>query len=67
VTSREPEDELWHAIRAERGSGFATLVRIGDCAAPGLIAHAVYDGHRAAREFDMEADHFAQLRERVIA
>ncbi|HKQ95733.1 MAG TPA: NADH:flavin oxidoreductase, partial [Aestuariivirgaceae bacterium] len=67
VTSREPEDGLWHALRADRSSGLSTLVRIGDCAAPGLIAHAVYDGHRAAREFDMEADHPAHKRERVIA
>tara|TARA_B100000795_G_scaffold4404_1_gene3097 strand:+ start:30 stop:215 length:186 start_codon:yes stop_codon:yes gene_type:complete len=29
---------------------FKTLQRIGDCAAPGLIAHAVYAGHQAARE-----------------
>jgi dimethylamine/trimethylamine dehydrogenase len=49
VTSRIANDSLWHALQpfAER---FKTLQRIGDCAAPGLIAHAVYAGHQAARE-----------------
>ncbi len=46
VTSREPRDGLWHALR---DAGLATLERVGDARAPGLIAHAVHDGHRAAR------------------
>ncbi len=29
-----------------------SIQRIGDCKAPGLIAHAVYDGHRTARRID---------------
>ena len=28
------------------------MTRIGDCLAPGLIAQAVYGGHRYARELD---------------
>jgi dimethylamine/trimethylamine dehydrogenase len=28
------------------------VTRIGDCLAPGFIAHAVYHGHRYARELD---------------
>jgi dimethylamine/trimethylamine dehydrogenase len=47
VTSRAPDDELWHALQA---MPCHSLARIGDCKAPGLIVHAVYDGHRAARE-----------------
>ncbi len=49
VTSRIANDSLWHGLQpfAEH---FKTLQRIGDCAAPGLIAHAVYGGHQAARE-----------------
>ena len=47
VTSREPDDGLWRALR-ERG--MPGLHRIGDCKAPGLIAHAVRDGHRVGRE-----------------
>ncbi len=46
VTSREPQDELWAALQDH---GLTTLSRIGDARAPGLIAHAVHDGHAAAR------------------
>jgi dimethylamine/trimethylamine dehydrogenase len=53
VTSREPDDALWHALQADAASnsaaGIGSMQRIGDCNAPGLIAHAVYDGHRTAR------------------
>lgn len=62
VTSREPQDSLWSAL-ADRG-GLTTLLRIGDAAAPGLIAHAVHDGHRAAQE--MFGGSTEVLRERVI-
>ncbi len=37
------------ALRAE---GIEAVYRIGDCAAPGLIADAVFSGHRLAREID---------------
>ena len=47
VTSREPQDGLWLNLQDR---GLATLRRIGDARAPGLIAHAVHDGHRFARE-----------------
>ena len=30
--------------------------RIGDCFGPSIIAGAVYEGHRYAREFDAEID-----------
>jgi dimethylamine/trimethylamine dehydrogenase len=35
-------------------AGIKSLTRIGDCLAPGFIAHAVYHGHRYARELDAE-------------
>jgi dimethylamine/trimethylamine dehydrogenase len=49
VTSREPDDALWRQVRDAPGS-LKSIVRAGDCRAPGLIATAVYDGHRTARE-----------------
>jgi dimethylamine/trimethylamine dehydrogenase len=56
VTSREPDDALWRDLQADAAAnaaaGIASIQRIGDCKAPGLIAHAVYDGHRTARRID---------------
>ena len=60
VTSRTPQDGLFHEIRqaveARPDAGSPTLRRIGDCQAPGIIATAVYEGHRFARELGMEID-----------
>ena len=64
VTSREPEDGLWRDLRADP-SGITTLMRIGDCRAPGIIATAVYDGHRAARELGQPAGDLVERRERA--
>ena len=53
VTARAPSDGLYRALAgdpdrlAERG--ILSVSRIGDCAAPGTIAAAVYAGHQAAR------------------
>ncbi|MFO1033955.1 MAG: FAD-dependent oxidoreductase [Hyphomicrobiales bacterium] len=60
VTSREPDEGLWNALQ---GLPFTSLTRVGDCKAPGLIAHAVFDGHRAAQEFGGAEP---VLRERVV-
>ncbi|MCB1381001.1 MAG: FAD-dependent oxidoreductase [Alphaproteobacteria bacterium] len=64
VTSREPDDDLWRDLRAR---GVTGLSRIGDCRAPGLVAHAVYDGHRFAREFGEPAANLIIGRERPLA
>ena len=68
VGARRPNDELWHELRdreAEfRERGGLTLSRVGDCRAPGLIAGAVYDGHRVARELGGPVE--AARRERVV-
>lgn len=50
VTSRQPRDQLWRDLGP---LGLRTLHRIGDCSAPGIIAQAVYDGHRHAQEFGL--------------
>jgi len=60
VTSRKPEDDLYHSLREK-----IDIERIGDCLAPGTIATAVYSGHRYAREMDEEvSDGVPFLRER---
>jgi dimethylamine/trimethylamine dehydrogenase len=60
VTSRLPEEALYAALQARpealRNAGIKTVTRIGDCLAPGFIAHAVYGGHRYARELDAPAE-----------
>ena len=65
MTSREPEDTLWHELQ-ERDHGFASLVRIGDCKAPGIIAMAVHDGHLAGRMLGEDAGLITPKRERVV-
>ena len=62
VTSRDGEDALYHALK---GRGLATLSLIGDARAPGLIVHAVYAGHKLAREFG--EDEIMVRRERALA
>ena len=53
VTSREPSDELYRELVGEEGAVPALKIqRIGDCLQPALIAHAVFSGHKAARELD---------------
>jgi dimethylamine/trimethylamine dehydrogenase len=56
VTSRLPEEALYTALKSEpealQATGIKSVTRIGDCLAPGFIAHAVYGGHRYARELD---------------
>jgi dimethylamine/trimethylamine dehydrogenase len=56
VGTRFARDELYEAL-SERGeelqaAGIRTVSRIGDALAPGAIVHAVYSGHRFARELD---------------
>ena len=59
VTARLPEDALYRELAADparlAAAGIKSLDRIGDCYGPGMIAHAVYSGHRFAREFEEPA------------
>jgi dimethylamine/trimethylamine dehydrogenase len=58
VTQRVSNDALYHELRADEGrldaEGIEAVYRIGDCVAPQLIADAIFDGHRLAREIDSE-------------
>ncbi len=60
VTSRLPNDVLWHEVKARQAdwsdAGLATVTLIGDAYAPGIIAAAVYAGHRYAREYGEAID-----------
>jgi dimethylamine/trimethylamine dehydrogenase len=58
VGARFSNDSLYHTL-AERpeelaNAGIASVTRIGDALAPGAIVHAVYSGHRFARELDAD-------------
>ena len=70
VTSREPDESLYRALVGEGGDtdlgadAAARVLRIGDCRQPGLIVHAVYSGHQAARALG-RAEHQA-LRDRLL-
>lgn len=68
VTSREPEEGLYLDLTADperlRESGILSVERIGDCAAPSIIAQAVFAGHRYARE--LGANETEALRDRVV-
>jgi dimethylamine/trimethylamine dehydrogenase len=59
VTARLPNDGLWRTLNGNaklEKAGIRSLKRIGDCYGPGLIAAAVYQGHRYARELDRPTD-----------
>jgi len=56
VTARTPDDALYRDLRSRASAwpdaGLQSVRCIGDADAPGLIAHAVYAGHRYARELE---------------
>jgi dimethylamine/trimethylamine dehydrogenase len=58
VTQRCSNDALYRALGADpqalAAEGIEALYRIGDCVAPRLIADAIFDGHRLAREIDAD-------------
>jgi dimethylamine/trimethylamine dehydrogenase len=73
VTQRLSDESLYLELAADpsalEAAGIEGLYRIGDCVAPRLIADAVFDGHRLAREID-SADPAVPLphrQERVLA
>jgi len=59
ITARIPNDAMYYELESRTdaltSAGIKSLARIGDCLAPGLIASAVFSGHKFAREFDEPA------------
>jgi len=72
VTQRLSNEELYHELRsgedALEAEGIEGVYRIGDCVAPRIIAEAIFDGHRLAREIDSEnpAVPLPYKRERIL-
>jgi dimethylamine/trimethylamine dehydrogenase len=60
ITARLPNDTLQQSLEALSAhwpaAGVESVTAIGDCRAPGLIVHAVYAGHRHARELDESSE-----------
>jgi dimethylamine/trimethylamine dehydrogenase len=61
VGNRIGNDDLYKEVL---GAGFSAARCIGDCRAPGAIAHAVYSGHECARTIDLGDDIEQVARER---
>jgi dimethylamine/trimethylamine dehydrogenase len=70
VTARRPDRALYDALDARRGdwnaAGIQTVDLIGDAEAPGLIAHAVYSGHKLAREIERRERDAEVPRDRAV-
>ena len=68
ISARVANDELWQVLEQRREQlnqkGLLSLRRIGDCQAPGIVAAAVYAGHKVARELGCETVEIG--RDRVI-
>jgi len=67
VGARFANDFLYGALSARaddlKRAGIASVKSIGDAAAPGAIVHAIYSGHRYARELDAAPSSLAGRRD----
>jgi dimethylamine/trimethylamine dehydrogenase len=72
VTQRLSNESLFLELAGDEealgSEGIEGLYRIGDCVAPRLIAEAVFEGHRLAREIDLDDPSVPLpfLRERLV-
>ncbi len=75
-TQRLSDDSLYRSLAAQRDAlrleGVTALYRIGDCVAPRLLADAIFDGHRLAREIERDdpavpAPHLLEIVDRAGA
>ncbi len=71
VGARFANDGLHAALSASpdalAAAGIRSVTRIGDALAPGAIVHAVYSGHRYARELDADPATLAYRRDAPLA
>jgi dimethylamine/trimethylamine dehydrogenase len=71
VGTRFANDGLHTELMARGGelaaAGIRSVTRIGDALAPGAIVHAVYSGHRYARELDAAPGTLAHRRDAPLA
>jgi dimethylamine/trimethylamine dehydrogenase len=71
VGARFANDGLHTALTARpqdlTSAGIQSVTRIGDALAPGAIVHAVYSGHRYARELDAEPGSLTYRRDAPLA
>jgi dimethylamine/trimethylamine dehydrogenase len=67
VGARFANDALYAELTARaddlKSAGVRSVTRIGDALAPGAIVHAVYSGHRHARELDADPATLAHRRD----
>ena len=72
VTGRRSNHELFTELKTRReewaGEEIDNIFHTGDCYAPRMIADAIFDGHRLAREFESDNPQFALpwIRERQL-
>jgi dimethylamine/trimethylamine dehydrogenase len=71
VGARYADDGLYAALAARpaelTAAGIRSVTRIGDALAPGALVHAIYSGHRYARERDADAASLAPRRDAPLA
>ncbi len=71
VGTRLANDALHAALAAQpqelQRAGIRSVTRIGDALAPGAIVHAVYSGHRYARELDEDPAQLVYRRDAPLA
>jgi len=60
VGTRKSNDSLYQELLSDNdrieNAGISVIRSIGDCRAPGAIAHAVYSGHECARTIDSDGE-----------
>ena len=71
VGARFANDALYQSLLAQpeglAAAGLRSVTRIGEALAPGAIVHAVYSGHRYARELDADPATLALRRDAPLA